>query len=327
MRKLVRFSLFFCFVVIVLGAYTRLTDAGLGCPDWPGCYGFLSVPQSEARQVVAMDAFPDAPLDTRKAWNEMIHRYAAGILGLLVLAIAIVAIRRRRQIIHKPFKLPIALLVLIIWQAALGMWTVTMMLQPVIVMLHLLGGFTTFSLLYLLHLRETNLRVPGGDPGLRELRPLALLALIIVVAQIALGGWVAANYAALTCTQLPICEGPWIQRLDFSGAFSLPHAASYEFGVHTYSERMTMHVMHRFGAIITTLVLGFLLFKLWRQARTRQFQQTGLIIAMLLIVQLALGVSNVVFSLPLLVAVSHNAVGALLLLSLVNLNYNLSRKA
>lgn len=326
MRKLVRFSLIFCFVVIVLGAYTRLTDAGLGCPDWPGCYGFLSVPQSAERQQIAMDAFPEAPLDTSKAWNEMIHRYAAGILGLLVLAIAVLAIRRHRKDSHKPFKLPIGLLVLIIWQAALGMWTVTMMLQPVIVMLHLLGGFTTFSLLYLLHLRETNPRVPGGDPGLRELRPLALFALIVVVAQIALGGWVAANYAALACTNLPICEGPWMQRLDFSGALSLPHASTYEFGVHTYSERMTMHIMHRFGAIITTLVLGFLLLKLWKQARTSHFRQTASIIAMLLVVQLALGVSNVVFSLPLLVAVSHNAVGALLLLALVNLNYSLARK-
>lgn len=328
MRNLVKFSLAFCFIVIVLGAFTRLTDAGLGCPDWPGCYGFLTVPQSETRQAVAVEAFPEAPLDTQKAWNEMIHRYAAGILGLLVLAIAIVAIRRRMRgaTRHQPFKLPIFLLILICWQAALGMWTVTMMLQPVIVMLHLLGGFSTFSLLYLLYLRETPYHMPGGDPKLRELRSLALFSLLVVVGQIALGGWVAANYAALACTELPVCEGPWVQRLDFAGAFSLPKAATYEFGVHSYAERMTMHVLHRLGALITTVVLGFLLFKLWRQAQSALFKRSAFVITLLLVIQLALGVSNVVFSLPLAVAVAHNAFGALLLLSLVGLNYNLARK-
>ncbi|MCL5255563.1 MAG: COX15/CtaA family protein [Gammaproteobacteria bacterium] len=329
MRKLVRFSLVFCFIVIVLGAFTRLTDAGLGCPDWPGCYGFLSVPQSESRQAIAVEAFPDAPLDTQKAWNEMIHRYAAGTLGFLVLAIAVVAIRRRKKADthHQPLKLPIFLLILICWQAALGMWTVTMMLQPVIVMLHLLGGFTTFSLLYLLYLRETPYRAPGGDPALRKLRSLAAFSMIVVVGQIALGGWVAANYAALACTELPVCEGSWVSQLDFAGAFSLPQAATYEFGVHSYAERMTMHVMHRIGAIVTTLVLGFLLFKLWAQAQTQLFKNSAFVITALLVVQLALGVSNVVFSLPLAVAVAHNAVGALLLIALVGLNYNLSRKA
>ncbi|RUO33917.1 COX15/CtaA family protein [Aliidiomarina soli] len=329
MRNLVKFSLVFCFIVIVLGAFTRLTDAGLGCPDWPGCYGFLSVPHSEARQTVAVEAFPDAPLDTQKAWHEMIHRYAAGTLGFLVLAIAVVAIRRKLQASQssKPMKLPIILLVLICFQAALGMWTVTMMLQPVIVMLHLLGGFATFSLLYLLYQRENDFRIPGGDLNLRKLRGLAALALVVVVGQIALGGWVAANYAAVACTELPICEGPWLSRFDLAGAFSLPKAATYEFGVHSYAERMTMHVLHRLGAIVTTLVVGYLLYKLWHTARSNQFRTHTFIITLLLIVQLTLGVSNVVFSLPLAVAVAHNAVGALLLISLVGLNYNLSRKA
>ncbi|RUO26785.1 cytochrome B [Aliidiomarina minuta] len=327
MRRLTKFSLVFCFIVIVLGAFTRLTDAGLGCPDWPGCYGFLSVPQSESGRAVAEQAFPDAPLDTQKAWNEMIHRYAAGTLGLLVLAIAIIAIRRRREVTSKPLKLPVALLGLIIFQALLGMWTVTMMLQPAIVMAHLLGGFTTFSLLYLLYLRETPYQISGGEQGLRRFRTLAMVSLLVVVAQIALGGWVAANYAALACTELPICEGNWASNLNISGAFSLPEADTYEFGVHPYDERMTMHVFHRLGAIVTTLVVGFLLFKLWKHAVSSYFRRLTLAITLLLVVQLALGVSNVVFSLPLSVAVAHNAVGALLLLSLVGLNYNLARKA
>ena len=329
MRRLVQVSLVLCFVVIVLGAFTRLTDAGLGCPDWPGCYGFLTVPQSEVRQSLAEQAFPGAPLDTQKAWHEMIHRYAAGTLGILVLAIAITAMRRRARAAthHQPFKLPLALLLVIIGQAALGMWTVTMMLQPVIVMLHLLGGFSTFSLLYLLYLRERPHHLPGGDPGLRDIRALALFSMVAVIGQIALGGWVAANYAALACTELPICEGPWVQRLDFAGAFSLPKAATYEFGVHSYAERMTMHVLHRLGALITTLILGFLLFNLWRKAQSGLFKRSASVITLLLVVQLALGISNVVLSLPLGVAVAHNAVGAMLLIALVGLNYNLARKA
>lgn len=327
MRNLTRVSLIFCFVVIVLGAFTRLTDAGLGCPDWPGCYGFLTVPASESGVSSAKLAYPDAPLDTQKAWNEMIHRYAAGTLGLLVLAIAVVALRRHKSEPHKPLKLPLFLLAMIIFQAMLGMWTVTMMLQPVIVMGHLLGGFTTFSLLYLLYLRETPYHVPGGDLELRRFRSLAALSLVVIIVQIALGGWVAANYAAVACTELPICEGDWVSQFDLGGAFSLPKASTYEFGVHSYSERMTMHVLHRLGAVVATVVTGFLLLKLYRHAMSAAFRRIAFIITLLLIVQVLLGISNVVFSLPLAVAVAHNAVGALLLLSLVGLNYNLSRKA
>ena len=142
-----------------------------------------------------------------------------------------------------------------------------------------------------------------------------------------MGGWVAANYAAVACTELPFCEGNWTSNIDFAGAFSIPEADTYQFGAHDYNDRMTMHVMHRVGAIITTLVVGWLLFKCWRKAVSGFFRNSLVVIGLLLILQIALGISNVVFSLPLWVAVSHNAVGALLLLSLVGLNYNLSRKA
>ncbi len=192
---------------------------------------------------------------------------------------------------------------------------------------HLLGGFSILSLLYLLKLRLEPYRVGGGDPELRRYRGLALFTLFVVLGQIALGGWVAANYAAVACTELPFCEGNWTANLDFSGAFSIPEASTYQFGAHDYDDRMTMHIVHRFGAIVTTLVVGWLLFKCWRKAVSGFFRQSLVVIGLLLILQIALGVSNVVFSLPLWVAVSHNAVGALLLLSLVALNYNLSRKA
>lgn len=327
MRTLVKFSLIFAVIVIVLGAYTRLTDAGLGCPDWPGCYGFLSVPQSAESVSVAASAFPDTPLESHKAWNEMIHRYAAGILGLLILAIAVVAIRQRHAIPRKPLKLPILLLALVIFQAALGMWTVTMNLQPVVVMGHLLGGFSTISLLFLLSLRLNRHQLMGVDTAMRRFGGIAALALLVVIGQIALGGWVAANYAALACTELPVCEGNWSERLDILGAFSVPAADSYQYGAHDYAERMTMHVAHRVGAIVTLLVVGYLLIKGWRNAQSRLMKTNLNIIALLLVVQIALGISNVVFMLPLGIAVAHNAVGALLLLSLIALNYNIARKA
>ena len=329
MRLLVKISVFFAFIVIVLGAFTRLTEAGLGCPDWPGCYGFLKVPSQEEHIQQAELRFPDAPVEHAKAWNEMVHRYFAGTLGLLILTIAIISWVKSRRYSHypTPVKLPTLLLGLVIFQAALGMWTVTMNLQPLIVMGHLLGGFSIISLLYLLSLRLSSFRLAGGDPELRRYRGLAFFTLLVVIGQIALGGWVAANYAAVACTELPFCEGNWTAQLDFAGAFSIPEADTYQYGAHDYNDRMTMHVMHRVGAIITFLVICTLLFKCWRKAKSHFFRRSLIVIGLLLSLQILLGISNVVFQLPLWNAVAHNAVGALLLLSLVALNYNLSRKA
>lgn len=329
MVKLLRVALVLVLVVIMLGAYTRLTDAGLGCPDWPGCYGFIKPPVSEQSMASAVQSFPNAEIDHSKAWNEMIHRYAAGTLGLLVFAMVIIAILRR-FVNTAPnqfaIKLPIILGGLIILQAALGMWTVTMMLQPAIVMGHLLGGFATLSLLLLLYLRESKWS-PPTEPALKPLLPFACAVLILVVVQIALGGWVAANYAALACTDLPICQSNWLERIEISGAFSLSDATTYEFGTHSYNERLTIHVFHRFGAIAVLLAMSFLIHKLWRHASSQWFKSMALILTLLLIAQVTLGILNVVLSLPLFVAVAHNAVGALLLAAMVALTYALKYSA
>ncbi|RUO63017.1 COX15/CtaA family protein [Pseudidiomarina insulisalsae] len=327
MRLLVNLSIVLALIVIVLGAYTRLTDAGLGCPDWPGCYGHLTVPTDVDKVAAAQQLFPDAPLEHHKAWNEMIHRYAAGLLGLAIFVIAVLALVRQRKYPETPLKLPLFLLLLVIFQAALGMWTVTLNLQPLIVMGHLLGGFTTLSLLYLLRLRLKRIHLPMGDPKARQLANLAMFALLVVVLQIALGGWVAANYAALACTELPICEGNWSANLDIAGAFSVPEAVTYQYGAHDYPERMTMHVAHRFGALVTTLVVGLLLWRGYVKAHSTVIRTSLNWVALALILQLALGISNVVLMLPLAVAVSHNLMGALLLLSLVGLNYKIARHA
>lgn len=324
MRGFVKLSIVLAFVVIVLGAYTRLTDAGLGCPDWPGCYGELTVPKDANK---AAELFPDTPLESHKAWNEMIHRYAAGTLGLVILGIAIWSLWRKRQHSDQPVKLPLFLLALVTFQAALGMWTVTMNLQPLVVMGHLLGGFSTISLLYLLSLRLQRVHIPLGDPKVRSLSAFALFALIVVLGQIALGGWVAANYAAMACTELPFCEGNWTERLDIAGAFSVPEASTYQYGAHDYAERMTIHIAHRFGAYFTILVVGLLLWMGYRRASSNVIRTSLNWITVLLIAQVTLGFSNVLLLLPLSVAVAHNAVGALLLLSLVGLNYKIARNA
>ena len=322
---LLKLTLVFTLCVILMGAYTRLSDAGLGCPDWPGCYGMLKVPtQSHELDRVQM-AFPEHTVEPEKAWLEMIHRYIAGTLGLLIVYILFISFRTQ----DAPKKLPSAIAVLILFQAALGMWTVTMKLMPIVVMSHLIGGFTLISLLWILYLRTKPLRIPGGDPTARKLAPLAMISLTILVTQIILGGWTSSNYAALACTALPICEGDWINNLNPLHAFNPLHKTegSYEFGILDYSSRMTIHVAHRFGAIITTTILLWLAYRMLTLSRSSQLKRAAWTLISLVVIQVALGISNVVLHLPLGVAVSHNAGAALLLLTMVFINYALWRKA
>ena len=326
MKKLVLTSIILALIVIILGAYTRLTDAGLGCPDWPGCYGHLIVPQSEVHIDAANQAFPERPVEAHKAWNEMIHRYFASALGFLILITFILALIQKRQGKINPVKLPFILLVLVCFQGALGMWTVTLNLLPVVVMGHLLGGFSVLSCLFLLYLRMTPLRIPEGDGQLRHFAKFGLIGIALLVGQIALGGWTSANYASLACVELPICQGQWTSNLDLAGAFSVPPAENYEFGVHSYEERMTMHVLHRFGAIVVFLYLSWLAFALYTKSNSDLLKKTALLMLIVLGIQIGLGISNVVFMLPLAVAVLHNAVAACLLLVMILLTYTMYRK-
>lgn len=324
MRKLVGFSILLAIVVIVLGAYTRLTDAGLGCPDWPGCYGHLTVPLSDDHVEAANVAYPDRPVEAHKAWNEMIHRYFAGTLGLCILVIAVWAVSKRSSDV--PWKLPLILLVLVSFQALLGMWTVTLNLLPVVVMGHLLGGFSVLTCLFLLYLRLSHYRIGFVDMQIKRYAVFAALGIVLLVGQIALGGWTSANYAALACTEFPLCEGDWLSRIDVAGAYSVPEADNYEYGAHDYAERMTMHVAHRLGAVITFLYLGWLAISLYSRSASRYLRNASIVLGLVLLTQIGLGISNVVFSLPLPVAVLHNAVAACLLLVLVFITYTLYRK-
>ncbi|MGS0689575.1 COX15/CtaA family protein [Shewanella sp. 30m-9] len=324
-KSLLKVTLVFTLCVILMGAYTRLSDAGLGCPDWPGCYGMLKVPTQTHELNQVQQAFPEHTVEADKAWLEMIHRYIAGALGLLVLLILILSLKTK----DTPKKLPMFIAALIIFQAALGMWTVTMKLMPIIVMAHLLGGFALFSLLLLLYLRSKPLRIPGGDAPARKMAGFAAICIGVLLLQIVLGGWTSSNYAALACTTLPFCEGNWVDNLSFAQAFSpfQGEHVSYEYGVLDYSARMTIHVAHRIGAVITAVMLLYLAFKLIRTANSNIMRNTAWLLVALVIVQVALGISNVVLHLPLGIAVSHNGGAALLLLTLVFINYALWRKA
>ena len=304
------------FLVVVLGAFTRLVDAGLGCPDWPGCYGHLGVPQTAEAIRSAEARFPDTPVEAGKAWTEMVHRYAATALGALIVLIAVWAFRARPRL---PLKLPIALALLVMLQGAFGAWTVTLKLWPQVVTAHLLGGFATLSLLWLLALR---LGLGGGLVVAARHYRLALAALVVLVAQVALGGWVTSNYAALACPDFPTCHGSWVPPMNIAEGSNVFQSIgpNYLGGIMDNDARVAIQVAHRVGAVAVLLVTGWLG---WRLLATRN--PLGFWVLGLLAAQLSLGIANVLLVLPLWVAVSHNAGGALLLLVLVTVSYRAFR--
>ena len=325
-RKLVFVSVLLALIVVTLGAHARLTHAGLGCPDWPGCYGLIDVPETAEQIALAEQVYPQSQVEPVKAWNEMIHRYFAGLLGLFILAIAFLSVKNRAQ--GTPLRLPLLILVVVIFQAALGMWTVTMKLMPIVVMGHLLGGFTTLCLLFLLYLRLKPHRINISDFSIKKYGRFALLGIVLLTGQIALGGWTSSNYAALSCVELPICQSGWQEQMNFENSFALipPERESYEFGHLSHDERVTIHVVHRFGAIFITIYLTWLLLMIYFKAQTSTFKTSAVVVGLALITQVSLGVSNIWFSLPLPVAVGHNLVAACLMLTLIALTYRLRRK-
>lgn len=314
-RKLAGFGVIFALLVVSVGAYTRLADAGLGCPDWPGCYGFLTVPDEATEISTAEARYPEAPVEFAKAWWEMGHRYIAGALLLLVASILFMAYRAREEE-DTPLKLAAVLMFVILWQAAFGAWTVTLKLWPQVVTGHLIGGFTTLSLMWLLFLRQ------GGLSDMVSALPrpnwLAKIAFVAVVVQIILGGWVSSNYAALACYDFPSCDGTYTPNIDLQQGFNIFQSVgpNYLGGLMTNEARMAIHWMHRIGAIVVLLVVGGLVIQTVKQAAV-----IGYVLLAVLVTQITLGILNVVWVLPLLNATAHNTVGALLLLVLVTINF------
>jgi heme a synthase len=283
------------FVVVVMGAYVRLSDAGLGCPDWPLCYGKPLPAEIADRDALA------------KAWKEMGHRYLAGTLGIAIVLLAIGAWRRRRQA-----ALATAIVLLVALQATLGKWTVTMLLKPAIVTAHLLGGMGTLALLVWLALAQW---AHAPAPEMRALRASAAIALGALAVQIALGGWVSANYAALACPGLPLCRG---QAMDFANAFHVVRelGRTGEGDLLPLEALTAIHWTHRVFALVALAAVLAAAARAWRYARG-----LAAAIAILVALQFALGVANVAAGLPLPLAAAHNAGAALLLAALVVLNF------
>ncbi len=321
--RLILAAMLLAFVVIVLGAFVRLSDAGLGCPDWPGCYGvLLGVPESTSDIARANSEF-SRDVEVEKAWKEMIHRYVAGTLGILVLLLAFKLLKRdetgERRVI-----LGVFLAGLLIFQALLGMWTVTWQLKPLVVVGHLIGGFALFNLLGWLWLRTRSFPTLQGIQMTQGMYRLSLIVVTVLSCQIVLGGWVSSNYAALACTDFPTCQQQWWPEMDFQSAFVLWRGlgVDYEFGVLDHPARVAIHITHRLGALITVLAILYYLMRLWSYASTNiALKRISMVILIALAAQIALGVLNVVNHLPLTTAVLHNGVALILLFSLVTSAY------
>jgi cytochrome c oxidase assembly protein subunit 15 len=320
-QRLVRFrrvalgGMVLALVVVVLGAWVRLSAAGLGCPDWPGCYGHFSVDQAAQNTDAINEAFPHRPFEYHKAIKEMVHRYFASTLGLLIVVLAGMAVLNRRHP-DQPVVLPIALVGLVVLQGLLGMWTVTLLLKPLIVVLHLIGGLMTLSLLAWLAIVPQRRAVGPDNLRLRRIASAALAALAL---QIILGGWTSSNYAALACPDFPTCQNVMWPPMDVKDAFVLWRGLGidYEGGVLNHPARVAIHFMHRLGAVFAALVLGYLIVTTWRLTTNPKARQAVQVLGAVLLAQLILGPAMVMHALPLSLATAHNAIAALLLLALV----------
>ncbi len=313
-------ALLLAFIVIVVGAYVRLSNAGLGCPDWPGCYGQITAPDDFHEIQKASEIYPDSQVDSAKAWKEMFHRYLASTLGLFILGMAFFAWKQKKDKPDQQLYLPLALVVLVIFQGMLGMWTVTLLLKPAIVTMHLLTGLLTLSLLLWTVLKQQGFHLK--KPVLPLIKKWAKLALLVLAIQIFLGGWTSTNYVALYCPDFPTCQGQWWPQTDFSEGFTFikEFGVNYEGGTLSNSAGVAVHITHRLGALLTLLVVGTLALLLSRNS-DKSLRTISYIILTLLTIQISLGIANVLMLLPIQLAVSHNAFAALLLLSLVSLNY------
>ena len=321
-KRLTFYATLLALIVVSFGAYTRLTDSGLGCPDWPGCYGTLSVPESIDQIEKAQAVYPDSPVEIEKAWIEMIHRYIAGILGIMILVIAFMSIRLREQINYS-LKWPFFLLGLVIFQATLGMWTVTLLLKPAVVTSHLLGGMTVLGILTFLMHRNYGTHRENFVSNKYE-RKIIRFSLVLLFIQIALGGWTSTNYAALACTDYPTCHGSLIPEMDFYNAFTIFR----ELGVTSIGEPLSLEALHaiqwvhRIGAIV---LLVYLLFVAYILKVNQGFNMWRNVLILVISLQFIIGIANLLLHLPIVLATLHNLGAALLVVILVGINSRITK--
>ncbi|WP_062111839.1 COX15/CtaA family protein [Collimonas pratensis] len=325
-RKLVWVTLFLTFDLIMFGAFTRLTDSGLGCPDWPGCYGHSNPLLAHAHISAAQEAMPFGPVSVKKAWIEMIHRYFAMGVGVLIIALMAISwmrwLKSRKQPMQRQVKFtpwfPTLLFFCVCLQGAFGAWTVTQKLQPVIVTTHLLLGLTLLAMMAWLAARQSD-HAPVAASAAGLVKP-AMVALLLLVIQIALGGWVSTNYAALACTDFPLCHGALVPQMDFANGFTLwRHLGMTADGDFlTFQALTAIHWTHRSFAFV---VIAFIVWLAWKALRTAGLQNTGRWLLIVIGLQLFTGLSTIYFNWPLAIAVVHNGGAAALLVLLVMLNY------
>ena len=309
-RKLTLFSVFLALGLIVLGAYARISGAGLGCPEWPGCYG----------KIVAETA-PQTSGGSADTWNTAAHRYLAGGLGFFVVILAALAWRVEQRRLATVV-LALLSLVLVGSQAAVGLWTAKLLLMPIAMEGHLLAGWATLGLLYWLYLVQApgSVRPPSAGLGLQWMAGLGLLALVI---EIALGAWTSINYAGLACPDFPTCLGSFNPPVDYAQAFRPPYAPGTEgqVGLLSFSARAAIHWMHRVGAVVVFLLLSLLAMGISSNRSTARLSKAGVLLSFLLLAEISLGIAAVMMRLPVIVTVAHSAFAALLLLNLIHIDY------
>jgi len=315
-RNISLFGGLFSIVVIALGAWTRLVDAGLGCPDWPGCYGFVTFPTTEEEIAIAESRFPTFPYEIDKAIPEVVHRYFAASLGLVAIALVFIAIRQK---VENSLKyLSIFLLFFICCQGLFGYLTVSLLLLPIIVTGHLFGGFITLSLFFFIFLKAANFKFMHYI-DIEKYKYLALGCLIVLLVQIFLGAWTSTNYASLACPDFPTCQGSFSPEMDFESGFNLKQeiGPNYLFGLLDNPARVAIHYSHRVTALLLTAIMIILIACLWFTNAAPLASTLGLV----LLLQISLGIMNVVYVLPLYIAIAHNLVAAMLLLVTLLINY------
>ncbi|HEX4328391.1 MAG TPA: COX15/CtaA family protein [Burkholderiales bacterium] len=337
-RKLVWVLLFLTFDLILFGGFTRLTDSGLGCPDWPGCYGLSNPVAAQAHIAAAEAAMPTGPVTVVKAWIEMLHRYLAGGVGVLTIALLIITIvhrvaARRAMRAAPPVWPAAALLALICVQGAFGAWTVTLKLMPAIVTTHLLLAITFLCAIGWLAARLQPVDAPLPSVLARKYRVFALVCLAVLFMQIALGGWVSTNYAVLACPDLPLCHGQVIPQADFAAGFTLwrPLGVLPDGTLLPAAALTAIHWTHRMGALVVFLVVGTFagMFSgaCKRAGASASYERKlARVLNWVLLLQLASGISNVLFAWPLAIAVAHNGGAAALALTLTMLNSRLAMR-
>ena len=330
-RKLVWVCVFLTFDLIVFGGFTRLTDSGLGCPDWPGCYGAANPFLAHEQIRAAESLLPTGPVTVAKAWIEMIHRYLAMAIGVLIVAMMAQAWRQWRKEKRAEYApwLPTALFLFVCLQGAFGAWTVTLKLQPVIVTTHLLLGMGLLALLtwyggrldqLISPMKMKMLKSTGSPPAMRNIRILAAVSAALLLAQLALGGWTSTNYATLACTDFPLCGGKLVPEMDFDHGFTLWRELGKTAAGHylPFSALTAIHWVHRNFAFVVALMAGYTAFRAWGHAA---LHKTARYLAIVLVIQLCSGVATIYLNYPLAIAVLHNAGAAMLVLLLTMLNY------